>query len=247
MERNVCRLCAAADRGRSGCTAIHTDTHQGGGTKGQRLLAVWRNQDPTSHAWNQSIMGQQSFGGGRQWTTAEPLRGQYATPTRNSNISTAGPFGVEPKLAVTASGVLLLLTGRPRLYLWLLAAGENPVAGEWRGFDLGALHNEAARTHGAAVPQFPPSFWVCAPVNLKGVGCKCCTDEYMGIVAIDSDQHASSETVVVTCDMLDAPMSNGSLVDTVSSLMLRIKNDDSAVFYPRSLRVIEVVCSKASC
>jgi hypothetical protein len=35
----------------------------GGGAKpGQRLFAVWRNQDPTSHAFNQSLMGQNSFG-----------------------------------------------------------------------------------------------------------------------------------------------------------------------------------------
>jgi len=26
------------------------------------MFAVWRNQDPTSHAFNQSLMGQNSFG-----------------------------------------------------------------------------------------------------------------------------------------------------------------------------------------
>ena len=76
-------------------------------TKSDRLFAVWRNQDPTSHGFNQSLMGQQSFDGGRHWTGAKPLRGLYAHRPHHVNSSTAGPFGVEPKLAITEGGALL--------------------------------------------------------------------------------------------------------------------------------------------
>ena len=63
---------------------------------------------------------------GKTWTLASPLNG----PPVDHNVwgqpgykISAGPFGVEPKLAMQDSGVLFLSTGRPRICRIVMLSG----------------------------------------------------------------------------------------------------------------------------
>ena len=189
-----------------------------------RVLAVWRNNANASHGYNESLMAQVATtdaGGRLRWGLASPLRG------RSQNGDTVpGPFGVEPKLAMTSStGVLLLMSGRPRLYLWALPPGADPLTGTWQGFDVGALHNAAvARNASAATPRFPAEYWSC-----HAKACRCCTDSYTGLVALPlappppGGQAGDGDDVVVTYDLLGAGGAGSSGKDYVLSMRLRVQ------------------------
>ena len=99
-----------------------------------KILYVWRN-DP---GYNISLMGQVSEDDGITWTRATPLNGPPVDDDRwgepGGKIS-KGPFGVEPKLAMQDSGALFISTGRPRIYLWGLPKGGDPLSDQWRECD----------------------------------------------------------------------------------------------------------------
>ena len=114
------------------------------------LLTVWRD-DP---GYNTTLMAQVSKDDGHTWTTAAPLHGKISNG--NYEMIVDAPFGVEPKLAMMDSGVLLLLTGRPRMYLWALPAGADPLTATWQPHDLGKLHNTAITEGGCTVAEDPP-------------------------------------------------------------------------------------------
>jgi hypothetical protein len=57
------------------------------------------------------------------------------------NLMPPGVGSVEPRLAVTQAGVVVLGGGRPRYYLWFNADGKGI---EWQGIDIFSHHNELA-------------------------------------------------------------------------------------------------------
>ena len=143
------------------------------------LLTVWRD-DP---GYNTTLMAQVSKDDGHTWTTAAPLHGKISNG--NYEMIVDAPFGVEPKLAMMDSGVLLLLTGRPRMYLWALPAGADPLTATWQPHDLGKLHNTAVAESSSTLPVFPADFWTmwrgASDPTLRSTGC--CTDAYVHCVA----------------------------------------------------------------
>ena len=66
--------------------------------------------------YNVTLMAQTSEDDGRTWTRAAPMHGKI-TDGDFENVVDA-PFGVEPKLQMLSSGVLVLSTGRPVLRLF---------------------------------------------------------------------------------------------------------------------------------
>ena len=156
-------------------------------------------------------MGQVSETDGLTWSVATPLNGPPVDDDRWGEPGgkiTAGPFGVEPKLAMQEnSGVLVLSTGRPRIYLWALPAGSDPLKDSWQPFDLGAIHNSSIRqarqagTYTNDVPEWPADFWTLwkAPDPHTGLmhPAGCCTTAYTGLVALPD-----SNELVITYDMI---------------------------------------------
>jgi hypothetical protein len=161
-----------------------------------RILLVFRN-DP---GFNLTLMAQVSSDDGKTFSQpAAPMNGAPVPSGAPDEVLVSGPFGVEPRLVLLESGVLLLLSGRPRMYLWVLPPNADPLTATWKPFDLGAIHNAAlvgAGTDAAIKPgKFPPEFW--SDWRGNGKGLMCCTDAYTGLVAV------SETEVVVTYDMLD--------------------------------------------
>ena len=104
--------------------------------KNGNILMVWRN-DP---GFNLTLMAQLSTDDGRTFSTpAVPMNGAPVASGAPREILVTGPFGVEPRLLLLDSGILLLLSGRPRIYLWALPAGANPLADAWQPYDLGKI------------------------------------------------------------------------------------------------------------
>ena len=159
-----------------------------------KILVIWRN-DP---GYNVTLMAQTSDNDGQTWTLAAPMHGKITDGDFEDVVD--APFGVEPKLQMMGSGVLVLSTGRPRMYVWALAAGADPLTATWQSYDLGKLHNAAiaAAGNGTLVPPFPADFWEiwrgASDPSLRGTGC--CTDAYTGLAPI------SSTELVITYDML---------------------------------------------
>ena len=171
-----------------------------------RLLSVWRNDPGT----NLTLMAQVSSDEGRTFSVATPLNGKPVTT--GAYPLTPGPFGVEPKLAYTESGVLLLQTGRPRIYLWALPLGADPLRANWQSFDLGVIHNASvpkAPLPGSDVPLWPADYWTLPRAS-------CCTTSYTGLVALPG-----SDEVVVTYDMI-ARMYQHKGADLIVSQRLRV-------------------------
>eukprot|EP01045_Picozoa_sp_COSAG04_P005201 COSAG04_NODE_237_length_19103_cov_15.726268_5_plen_152_part_00 len=117
---------------------------------------------------------------------------------------TPGPFGVEPSLIMLESGVLLLSTGRPRIYVWALPPGSDPLTDPWQPFDIGQIHNASLRP-GGDVPPWPADFWTLYRIcyrngtELRWNGSMgCCTTSYTGLVATGPDE------VVITYDQSGA-------------------------------------------
>lgn len=164
----------------------------------QDILLIWRN-DP---GYNITLMAQVSRNDGRTWSVAAPMHGKIRDGAFENIVD--APFGVEPKLQMMASGVVVLSTGRPRMYLWALPPNADPLTEAWQPFDQGKLHNAAVAQGGGAaktgVPIFQPTYWEiwrgAKDPSLRGTGC--CTDAYTGIVALSPQ----SDTLVMTYDML---------------------------------------------
>ena len=164
-----------------------------------KLLIVWRN-DP---GYNITLMAQVSPDDGQTWSLAAPMHGKIKDGDFEDVVD--APFGVEPKLQMMTSGVIVLSTGRPRMYLWSLAPGADPLTAMWQPFDQGKIHNAAVALSGspAGTPEgilpFTDSYWKiwrgASDPNLRGTGC--CTDAYTGIVPIPN-----SNVLVMTYDML---------------------------------------------
>eukprot|EP01048_Picozoa_sp_COSAG05_P008037 COSAG05_NODE_594_length_8461_cov_4.373475_3_plen_943_part_00 len=194
-----------------------------------RILMVWRN-DP---GFNMTLMAQVSFDDGKTFSQpAVPMNGAPVPAGAPGEVLVRGPFGVEPRLVLLPkSNVLLLLSGRPRMYIWVLPPNADPLTATWQPFDLGRIHNAAlagALGDGDATDKpgkFPPQFW--SGWRGNGEGLMCCTDAYTGLVAV------SETEVVVTYDMLDTtcPTSvtgGGSNCDSIVSMKMSIKTDDES-------------------
>ena len=69
---------------------------------------------------------------GQTWSSDE---GRTWTPA----VTMAGPFSVQPSLAVMSGGAIALSGGRPGLYLWLNAKGDGQ---DWQQVDILAHHNK---------------------------------------------------------------------------------------------------------
>ena len=82
-----------------------------------RIMCVFRVESklPFGQTWSSDE--------GRTWSTA---------------VTMAGPFSVQPSLAVMADGAVALSGGRPGLYLWLNADGSGQ---SWQQIDILAHHN----------------------------------------------------------------------------------------------------------
>ena len=82
-----------------------------------RIMCVFRVESklPFGQTWSSDE--------GRTWSTA---------------VTMAGPFSVQPSLAVMADGAVALSGGRPGLYLWLNADGTGQ---DWQQIDILAHHN----------------------------------------------------------------------------------------------------------
>ncbi len=99
-----------------------------------RILMVWRN-DP---GFNVSLMAQFSSDDGKTFSQpAVPMNGAPVPAGAPGEVLVRGPFGVEPRLQLLESGVLLMISGRPRMYIWALPAGADPLTDEWYPYDLG--------------------------------------------------------------------------------------------------------------
>jgi hypothetical protein len=95
---------------------------------------VWRN-DP---GYNITLMAQVSSDDGKTFSQpAVPLNGAPVPAGAPGEVLVRGPFGVEPRLQLLESGVLLMISGRPRMYIWALPAGADPLTDEWYPYDLG--------------------------------------------------------------------------------------------------------------
>ena len=157
-----------------------------------KILWVWRN-DP---GYNISLMAQVSSDEGKTFSLASPLQGPPADNNRwgeSGSRLTSGPFGVEPFLIMQESGLLLLSTGRPRIYLWALLPGQDPLSDPWQPFDIGQIHN-ASRDPGGDVPPWPADFWT---LWQPGHAAGCCTTSYTGLVSLPG-----SDELVMTYDQL---------------------------------------------
>ena len=82
-----------------------------------RIMCVFRVESklPFGQTWSSDE--------GRTWSTA---------------VTMAGPFSVQPSLAVMSGGAVALSGGRPGLYLWLNADGTGQ---SWQQIDILAHHN----------------------------------------------------------------------------------------------------------
>ena len=82
-----------------------------------RIMCVFRVESklPFGQTWSSDE--------GRTWSTA---------------VTMAGPFSVQPSLAVMSGGAIALSGGRPGLYLWLNADGTGQ---DWQQIDILAHHN----------------------------------------------------------------------------------------------------------
>ena len=121
-------------------------------------------------------MGQVSETDGLTWSPASPLNGPPVDNDRWGEPGgkiTAGPFGVEPKLQMMDSGVVVLSTGRPRMYLWALAPGADPLTAVWQPIDQGKIHNAAVAMGGSpsSTPAGVMAFAPVAAVALAAVLC----------------------------------------------------------------------------
>ena len=76
------------------------------------ILMVWRD-DP---GYNTTLMAQVSEDDGLTWSLATPMHGKITNGDYEMIVD--APFGVEPKMVLLDSGVLVLSTGRPRIYMW---------------------------------------------------------------------------------------------------------------------------------
>ena len=189
--------------------------------KDGRMLMVWRN-DP---GFNLTLMAQISNSDGVAWSApAVPMDGAPVSPGAPGEVLVSGPFGVEPRLLLMDSGVLLLLSGRPRIYLWALPAGADPLKDTWYPYDLGKIHNAAIAGNAGATNatktlpgRFPPRFWTTWRGE-KGGSLMCCTDAYTGMVAV------SATEAVVTYDMLATTCPGGAPgdCDTIISMKLSV-------------------------
>ena len=83
-----------------------------------RIMCVFRVESklPFGQTWSSDE--------GRTWSTA---------------VTMAGPFSVQPSLAVMSGGAIALSGGRPGLYLWLNAKGDGQ---DWQQVDILAHHNK---------------------------------------------------------------------------------------------------------
>jgi hypothetical protein len=131
-----------------------------------RLLCVFRIENaPYGHCF--------SSDDGHTWTTPASMPPGVGT--------------VEPRLAVTPSGVVTLCGGRPRFYLWFNADGTGK---DWQGIDLFTHHNaHAAPTHvrfGGYRFDGSSAYGSVVPLDDASVLCiyDCFTDDAFGIYVV---------------------------------------------------------------
>ena len=133
------------------------------------ILIVWRN-DP---GYNVPLMAQVSRDEGLTWSLAAPMHGVIDDGAYEQIVD--APFGVEPKLQMMDSGVVVLSTGRPRMYLWALAPGADPLTAVWQPIDQGKVHNAAVAMGGspsstpAGVMAFASKYWEYGPLPNRSV------------------------------------------------------------------------------
>ena len=188
------------------------------------ILIVWRN-DP---GYNVTLMAQVSRDEGLTWSLAAPMHGVIDDGAYEQIVD--APFGVEPKLQMMDSGVVVLSTGRPRMYLWALAPGADPLTAVWQPIDQGKIHNAAVALGGspsstpAGVMAFAPEYWRlwrgATDPSLRSMGC--CTDAYTGLVALPG-----TDTLVMTYDLLafNCPkgvFSPNNVCDFIVSLQMEV-------------------------
>lgn len=189
-----------------------------------KILIVFRN-DP---GYNVTLMAQVSDDEGLSWSLAAPMHGKIADGGYEQIVD--APFGVEPKLQMMDSGVVVLSTGRPRMYLWTLAPGADPLTDRWHAFDQGKIHNTAVAMSGSptsttsGVMSFTPEYWKlwrgATDPSLRSMGC--CTDAYTGLVALPG-----TNRLVMTYDMLafNCPrgvFSSNNVCDFIVSMQMEI-------------------------
>jgi hypothetical protein len=192
-----------------------------------KILMVWRN-DP---GYNVTLMAQVSSDQGRTWSLAAPMHGKITDGDFEDIVD--APFGVDPKLQMMHSGIVVLSTGRPRMYLWALPPGADPLTAVWQPFDQGRLHNAALAMGGSpdgtpsGVLAFLPSYWKvwrgASDPTLVGTGC--CTDAYTGIAALPG-----SDELVMTYDMISFNCPKGvyapnNVCDMIVSMKLSVTSD----------------------